>query len=110
MASAARGALRKFTFDLDPRAVGEGTAPLDPSKKHVYFAIPTETAGTEDQLDALEELEKLDFAGHIVDLVSHLFNDAEKLVKQKIVTMLAITGSDRVPMPLLTTRDRSGLR
>jgi len=55
MASAARGALRKFTFDLDPRAVGEGTEPLDPSKKHVYFAIPPETAGTEGQLDTLSD-------------------------------------------------------
>ena len=55
MASAARGALRKFTFDLDPRVVGEGTAPPDPSKKHVYFAIPPETAGTEDQLEALSD-------------------------------------------------------
>jgi predicted DNA-binding transcriptional regulator YafY len=55
LASAARGALRKFTFDLDPRGALDGTASLDPSAKHVYFAVPPETAGTEDQLDTLSD-------------------------------------------------------
>jgi proteasome accessory factor B len=46
MASAARGALRKFTFDLDPPP---------PSKKDVFFAVPPETDRAEEHLEALSD-------------------------------------------------------
>ena len=46
MASAARGALRKFTFDLNPP---------DVSTEKVIFAIPPETSRAEEHLDALSD-------------------------------------------------------
>jgi predicted DNA-binding transcriptional regulator YafY len=46
LASAARSAYRKFTFDLDPS---------DISKEKVIFAIPPETARAEEHLDALSD-------------------------------------------------------
>lgn len=46
LASAARSAFRKFTFDLDPS---------DISKEKVIFAVPPETAQAEEHLDALTD-------------------------------------------------------
>jgi len=46
LASAARSAFRKFTFDLDPS---------DVSKEKVIFAIPPDTARASEHLDALSD-------------------------------------------------------
>jgi predicted DNA-binding transcriptional regulator YafY len=46
LASAARSAYRKFTYDLDP---------ADVSKEKVIYAVPPETARAEEHLDALSD-------------------------------------------------------
>ena len=62
LASAARSAFRKFTFDLDP---------ADVSKEKVVFAIPPETARAEEHLqalsDALLKRKKVTFTYHGIE-------------------------------------------